>query len=446
MAKGHLIGIPSFLKNKIDSVINRVSKSEHDYNNHNTNTESHNDIRLLITDLANRLNALADSDDETLDQMSELVTYIKSNKALIESVTTSKINVTDIIDNLTTNVNDKVLAASQGVAIKTLITALETSLNSHISNSDIHFTSTERTKLSGIASGANKYTHPTSGVTAGTYKSVKVNANGHVTGGTNPTTLSGYGITDAESKGSVSTHNSSTTAHSDIRQSIADIETGVNQLNSDIGSNYNLLTYTYPQILGLTEQNATVPNIVSRLINGSMYQHRLFNLYYNDSNLSSQLDSDNGFVTIKRTHEGEIEIQITTYGENGKIYYYSSNLDDILQNKFTYHEVVTINNYKVITDNTEFWDFITNIPKRGIYSFSAENLLFGGVPLSTKISSLSKYAIVEIDANRSTQWGIRLKSFYATTILSSQFNYNDSSKIIILKVDSSGNSQITINK
>ena len=41
------------------------------------------------------------------------------------------------------------------------------------------------------------YTHPTSGVTAGTYKSVTVDANGHVTAGTNPTTLAGYGITDA---------------------------------------------------------------------------------------------------------------------------------------------------------------------------------------------------------------------------------------------------------
>jgi phage-related tail fiber protein len=34
-------------------------------------------------------------------------------------------------------------------------------------------------------------------VTAGTYKSVTVDAKGRVTGGTNPTTLSGYGITDA---------------------------------------------------------------------------------------------------------------------------------------------------------------------------------------------------------------------------------------------------------
>lgn len=41
------------------------------------------------------------------------------------------------------------------------------------------------------------YTHPNSGVSAGTYKSVTVDTNGHVTAGSNPTTLSGYGITDA---------------------------------------------------------------------------------------------------------------------------------------------------------------------------------------------------------------------------------------------------------
>lgn len=40
-------------------------------------------------------------------------------------------------------------------------------------------------------------THNASGVKAGTYKSVTVDTYGHVTAGTNPTTLSGYGITDA---------------------------------------------------------------------------------------------------------------------------------------------------------------------------------------------------------------------------------------------------------
>ena len=56
-------------------------------------------------------------------------------------------------------------------------------------------------KLAGIAEGANKYAHPNSGVTAGTYRSVTVNAQGHVTAGSNPTTLAGYGITDAAKSG-----------------------------------------------------------------------------------------------------------------------------------------------------------------------------------------------------------------------------------------------------
>lgn len=91
---------------------------------HNTATEAHNDIRELIVGLTNRVNALADSDDTTLDQMSEIVAYIKANRTLIESVTTSKINVSDIIDNLTTNVSNKPLSAAQGVALKALIDAI----------------------------------------------------------------------------------------------------------------------------------------------------------------------------------------------------------------------------------------------------------------------------------------------------------------------------------
>ena len=49
-----------------------------------------------------------------------------------------------------------------------------------------------------VASGTTTITLANSGATAGTYKSVTVDAKGRVTGGTNPTTLSGYGITDAQ--------------------------------------------------------------------------------------------------------------------------------------------------------------------------------------------------------------------------------------------------------
>lgn len=58
------------------------------------------------------------------------------------------------------------------------------------------YTSTEKEKLSGLSN----YNHPGSGVEAGTYRSITVDALGHVTAGNNPTTLAGYGITDAAGK------------------------------------------------------------------------------------------------------------------------------------------------------------------------------------------------------------------------------------------------------
>lgn len=92
---------------------------------HNVSETAHNDIRQLISGLTSRLDALADSDDTTLDQLSEIVAYIKANKSLIDSITTSKVNVSDIIDNLTTSVSNKPLSAKMGVELKKLIDAIK---------------------------------------------------------------------------------------------------------------------------------------------------------------------------------------------------------------------------------------------------------------------------------------------------------------------------------
>lgn len=63
-------------------------------------------------------------------------------------------------------------------------------------------------------------THTISGVIAGTYRCVTVNAYGHVTAGTNPTTIEGYGITDAKIANGVITLGNNTitpiTSHQDI--------------------------------------------------------------------------------------------------------------------------------------------------------------------------------------------------------------------------------------
>lgn len=91
---------------------------------HNVDKQVHQDIRLLIIDLSERINAIADSDDTTLDQLSEIVAYIKSNKTLIDAITTEKISYTDIINNLETNISNKPLSAAMGVTLKNLIDAI----------------------------------------------------------------------------------------------------------------------------------------------------------------------------------------------------------------------------------------------------------------------------------------------------------------------------------
>lgn len=89
-----------------------------------TETYSQTEVDNLISGLDKRLNAIADSEDVDLDQLSEIVAYIKSNKSLIDSITTSKVSIADIIDNLTTADAKKPLSAAQGKALKEMYDAL----------------------------------------------------------------------------------------------------------------------------------------------------------------------------------------------------------------------------------------------------------------------------------------------------------------------------------
>lgn len=117
-------------------------------------------------------------------------------------------------------------------AVQENLNVVSDTLDAHTDNTDIHVTTsnksnwntaythsqatharTDATKVEDSATNGNikingtetnVYSHPNSGVTAGTYKSVTVNAQGHITGGSNPTTLSGFGITDGETKSDAS--------------------------------------------------------------------------------------------------------------------------------------------------------------------------------------------------------------------------------------------------
>ena len=107
--------------NSVKTAYDKAASVDGKLQTHNSSNTCHDDIRELISALTTRLNALADSDDTTLDQLSEIVTYIKNNKNLIDGITTSKVNVSDIIDNLVSTAVNKPLSAKQGKMLKDLI-------------------------------------------------------------------------------------------------------------------------------------------------------------------------------------------------------------------------------------------------------------------------------------------------------------------------------------
>ena len=108
---------------------------------------------------------------------------------------------------------------------------------------------TDKTKLDGIAASANNYAHPTSGVGAGTYKSVTVDTNGHITSGTNPTTVSGYGLTDVYTK---------TESNTSLALKVNNSEKGVaNGLATLDGNGKVVLTQIPDSVLGQLEYMGT---------------------------------------------------------------------------------------------------------------------------------------------------------------------------------------------
>lgn len=119
-------------------------------------------VQDAVTGLTNRLNALADSDDTTLDQMSEIVTYIKNNKSLIDGITTGKVSVSDIVDNLTSSATNKPLSAKQGKALKDLIDGIVIPTSISAFTNDVGYL-TQHQDISGKANTADLAVVATSG-------------------------------------------------------------------------------------------------------------------------------------------------------------------------------------------------------------------------------------------------------------------------------------------
>lgn len=257
-------------KSELQTNINGVQTN---LTTHTNNKSNPHEVTKTQVGLGNVPNVATNDQTPTYTAATSLTTLVSGEKL---SVSMGKIMkaITDLIAHIANKSNPHGVtysqvgadAAGSAAKVQTNLDTVEDKVDDHIANSTVHFTSTERTKLSGIATGANNYTHPNSGVTAGTYKSVTVNAQGHVTAGTNPTTLAGYGITDAEAKGSVNTHNSSTTAHNDIRTLITNLTTKVNNfLDVD-----DTTTDQLSEVIALINENKTdIASITSDKVNVS---------------------------------------------------------------------------------------------------------------------------------------------------------------------------------
>ena len=70
------------------------------------------------------IETLLESDDTSLDELQEIVTYIKNNKSLIDGITANKVSVSDIITDYNSNVSTKPVSASVAYALKGLIDAI----------------------------------------------------------------------------------------------------------------------------------------------------------------------------------------------------------------------------------------------------------------------------------------------------------------------------------
>lgn len=81
---------------------------------------------------------LLESDDVSLDELQEIVAYIKTNKSLIDGITINKVSVADIIDNLVTQVATKPLSAKQGYVLDQKLVSFETRMTGAILTVDAY--------------------------------------------------------------------------------------------------------------------------------------------------------------------------------------------------------------------------------------------------------------------------------------------------------------------
>lgn len=151
-------------------------------------------------------------------------------------------------------------------ALSTTGFAKRTGADTWTLDNSTYITGNQSISFSGDATGtgttAVALTLAASGVSAGTYKSVTVDAKGRVTGGTNPTTLAGHGITDA-----VSSVNGSSGA---VTLTTANIGENTNLYYTDARARASTSVsgtgLSYNSGTGVITSNATTANTASTVV------------------------------------------------------------------------------------------------------------------------------------------------------------------------------------
>ncbi|NIK70898.1 hypothetical protein [Paenibacillus sp. BK720] len=139
-----------------------------------------------VVDIEN-FNANADTLDTTIGAMSTVPTAAKNIAGAIKEIHMA-------MSNLDTTISDGEITTAK--LADSAVTNVKLAANA-VTGAKMASSTVTATQLADGAVTSAKLAD--SGVSAGTYKSVTVDGKGRVTAGSNPTTLSGYGITDAAS-------------------------------------------------------------------------------------------------------------------------------------------------------------------------------------------------------------------------------------------------------
>lgn len=209
-------------------------------------------------------------------------------------------------------------------AVQTSLGTVSDKLDAHTTNTDIHVTTANKTnwnsahthstsaharvdatkvedsttngniKINGTET--NVYSHPNSGVTAGTYKSITVNAQGHITAGSNPTTLAGYGITDADPKGAADSALASAKTYAD---------NAANTVKNDLLNNAGAAYDTLKELGDLIDDNKDAIDALEEIAAGkanATHSHAISDVTGLQSALNGKADSSHGtHVTYSTT-------------------------------------------------------------------------------------------------------------------------------------------------